>query len=749
MNNQDNYAVFEKQELCIQEEAPYCNDGCPLGVDVRAMIRQISGDKLEAAYSEYRKRVIFAQILSRICTAPCQAGCLRKEYGDPIQIRMLEKACADYGGAKAPAKGFIRPKDGVVHIVGASLGGLACANTLARKGFTVHLYEKTDRLGGSLWEYPEHQLEREVIEKDISQNLNFERIHIHLEYHVTNDTVFEEGEVFNACSEELSFSGASKVFVLKDYLNEINSPVHVIMAGKQAATHIEQAIKGEPLAAPPVRVPTRLVVPDPDVGQDSEAILPENGENYTRAEAIREAARCIQCQCMACTKSCLLLKSNKGYPKVYINHAQQSLRTINLIHRKLAARRTNACNLCGLCGEVCPNGLDMGEVYMKSRRIMHANAQLPEAFHEFWLRDMAFSTSDEVSLCRQQSGYNTSAYLFFPGCQMGGSLPEYVSDTYRHLCTSLEGGVALCVDCCGAPSEWAGYPELTQPMIQRFHTSWEELGRPKVILACPSCEKIFSRYHPDIPTVSLWSVLEVKPDQKNLPCEDKRVAVFDPCSSRNNPAEQQSIRRMLKAMGYCVEELPKHGQYAQCCGYGGLIYASNPELAGDIRSDRILDSALPYVTYCVNCREVFASGGKKVWHILDLMFGGEDRAGQKPPDWSSRRANRIRLKKELLQEFWGEAMQRNSEPFEDIKLTIPEELGERMEKELIMADDIRQVVFHAEGTNEKLIYENGHFLAHLRVGHNTYWAEYQPWEGGFLLHNAYTHRMRIKEVGDG
>lgn len=744
MNNQDNFAVFEKQELCIQDEAPFCTDGCPLGVDVRTMIRQITAGKLEAAYSEYRKRVIFAQILSRICTAPCQAGCLCKELGDSIQIRMLEQACAEYG-AKVPPKGFIRPKDGVVHIVGGSLGGLACANVLARKGFTVHLYEKTERLGGHLWEYSEQQIKREVIEKDIAQNLNFDQIHIHLENCVTFSEDFGEGVIFQACGGEFSFSGEGRVFLIKDYLEKDSSPAQEIAAGKQAATHIEQAIKGEPLGEPPIKVPTRLVVPNQEVGQDLDAILPENGGSYTRNEAVKEAGRCIQCQCMACIKSCLLLKTNKGYPKTYINHAKQSLRTINLIHRKMAARRTNACNLCGLCGEICPNGLDMGGVYMKSRRIMHANGQLPEAFHEFWLRDMDFSTSNEVSLCRTQPGYDTTAYLFFPGCQMGGSLPEYVSDTYRHLSDSLEGGVALCLDCCGAPSEWAGYPERTQPIVQGFQDKWEKLGRPKVILACPSCEKMFREYHRDIPIVSLWSVLDEKTPLQNLTDKRKRVAVFDPCSSRNNPEEQQSIRRMLTAMGYQVEELPMHGRYAQCCGYGGLIYASNPELAEDIRSDRIGDSTLPFVTYCVNCREVFASGGKQVWHILDLLFGGEDRAGQKPPDWSTRRANRIKLKKALLHEFWREEMRRNPEPFEAIKLMIPESLGDRMEKELILVDDIKRVVYHAEKTDEKLEYENGHFLSHLKVGHNTYWVEYQLCEDGFLVHNTYTHRMSIKE----
>lgn len=750
MSGQDDYSVFKKQELCIQEEAPYCTGSCPLGVDARAMLRQIMADKLESAYSDYRKRVIFAKILSRICRAPCQSACLRKDFGDPIQIRLLEQACAEHAGDKPLPKIFIPAKNAAVHVVGGSLAGLACANTLARKGFTVHIHEKTGRLGGRLWAHPADQLPPELIAEDIGQNLNFSQLHTHLETEITALAAFPaEDFVFVACAAEPAFFNRQNVFFLKDYPEAAASPAHEILAGKQAAAHVEQAFKGEPPASWPVSPPTRLVVPNPDAGQNRQAVAPGSGGGYTRSEAVQEAARCLQCQCLECTKFCLLLKNNKSYPKVYINHAQQSLRTLNQLHRKIAARRTNACNLCGLCGEICPNGLDMGEVYLKSRRIMHADGQLPEAFHEFWLRDMAFARSDAAALCRAQSGHEKSAYMFFPGCQMGGSLPEYVSDTYRYLCAKLAGGVALSVDCCGAPSEWAGYAELTRPIIESFKKDWEALGRPKVILACPSCKKMFNAYHAEIPTLSLWTVLGENPPQVKAPAEAGKIALFDPCSSRYNPEEQQSIRKLLQDMGCALEELPLHGRLAQCCGYGGMIYASNPELADEIRSDRISAGELPYVTYCVNCREVFAGGGKKVWHILDLLFGGAERAGQKPPDWSTRRANRIRLKKQLLQEFWMEDAQRTPEPFESITLIIPQELSEKMEKDLITADDIKQVVYQAEQSGKKLIYENGHILAYSKLYYSTYWVEYQPDEKGFLLHNAYSHRMALTERQDG
>lgn len=38
-------------------------------------------------------------------------------------------------------------------------------------------------------------------------------------------------------------------------------------------------------------------------------------------------------------------------------------------------------------------------------------------------------------------------------------------------------------------------------------------------------------------------------------------------------------------------------------------------------TSRAKEEELPYVTYCVNCRESFAGQGKEAVHILDLLFG--------------------------------------------------------------------------------------------------------------------------------
>ena len=79
-------------------------------------------------------------------------------------------------------------------------------------------------------------------------------------------------------------------------------------------------------------------------------------------------------------------------------------------------------------------------------------------FTIFGLREFTFSNSEDARLVRNQANRDTdaSAYVFFPGCRMGSSNPEYVMQTYRYLTAALKGGVGIAVACCGAPAEWSG-----------------------------------------------------------------------------------------------------------------------------------------------------------------------------------------------------------------------------------------------------------------------------------------------------
>jgi hypothetical protein len=167
-----------------------------------------------------------------------------------------------------------------------------------------------------------------------------------------------------------------------------------------------------------------------------------------------------------------------------------------------------------------------------------------------------------------------------------------------------------------------------------------------------------------------------------------------------------------------------------------------PPYAQQVVKDRTSVSSQPYITYCINCRDIFASAKKRAWHILDLVFGlnGSDRL---PPTLTERRNNRITLKRQVLKEFWNETAEQEEPRME---LTISPELGRKLNDAYLLETDLAAVVEHCERSGKKILDPaTGTFSGHLLIGNMTYWAEYRsaPF-GGFELVNAYGHRMSIE-----
>ncbi|MCE5286230.1 MAG: (Fe-S)-binding protein, partial [Pelosinus sp.] len=357
---------------------------------------------------------------------------------------------------------------------------------------------------------------------------------------------------------------------------------------------------------------------------------------------------------------------------------------------------------------------------------------------DFALRDMEFSNSDKFVMKRHQPGFSKSKTVFFPSCQLAASQPEYIKPIYQFLCEKIAGGVGLWLGCCGAPASWAGRAELFQQTMKEWKDSWLSIGKPDIITACPTCFYMFKNHLPDIPVEMLWTLLDRigLPDTAKL--APQKLAIHDSCMTRNETKLQQSVRSILHKLGHEIEELPDNREHTVCCGYGGLMIYANREVAHKVINRRISQSETPYLTYCAMCHDNFLSHDKEVYHLLDLLFS--KAPAEAVPGYSQRQENRAKLKTMLLEELWGEQVMKETE----IKLIISKELMSILEERMILADDIRKVIAHAEATGDKLKdTETGHYIAYYKPVRVTYWVEYSPNEDGFLVHNAYSHRLEI------
>ena len=458
---------------------------------------------------------------------------------------------------------------------------------------------------------------------------------------------------------------------------------------------------------------------------------------YSLAEAMAEAARCLPCHCLECVKVCPYLEHYGSYPKRYIREIYNN-ETIVMGQRK-SNRMIDSCTLCGLCAEVCPEDLAMGDVCLSARQGMIEKGRMPVSHHDFALRDLAFSRSDAFTLTRHQPGHDKSALIFYPGCQLAASSPDHVARIYAHLCEHVEGGVGLVFGCCGAPAHWAARTDLFDETRAEFRASWERLGKPPIVTACLSCYRMFADHQPDVAIESLWSLLE----RIGLPASataPATLAIHDPCTTRYETRLQQSVRRLATQRGVTVQEIDG-AERTSCCGFGGLAQFANREVADKIVDRRTGQNESDYLTYCAMCRDNFARRGKRAVHILDLLYPAGDAAARADPGFSARQENRGRLKRSLLRDVWGENV---NEPATDIELVVSAEVRADLEKKLILLDDIRQTIRHAESSGEKLVdRKSGRFVACHRPVRITYWVEYTVDDGRYTVHRAYSHRMEL------
>ncbi len=761
--------LSDLQNQCIQEEIPHCQTDCPLHIDVRTLIKHVQSGNFKSAWKGYHKQVKFPGIVSRTCPQPCRRRCKRNEVDEAISIRLLERACDDYGYSEERPRFATFKKNKQVTVIGGGLAGITCAMQLAGKGYSVTLYEATEKLGGSLWQMDRTILSGEIIERDLAlihslsidihlgtkvekiSEITFDALLLATGFAGTIDKTLKEPDgrlLTNPVSLESSSSGIFAAGSVNRSSKD-HSRVDSITQGLRAAISIERYFKNASLTLgreneqnKHTRIYTNLagVVPAAAVKPD------DNRSCYTRAQAEQEACRCLICQCLECTRKCVYLKHYGGYPKTYINEMGTSIDALDGVTSRTANRLINACSLCGLCEEICPTGLNTGEAALAGRQIMFEQNVMPQAFHDFRLRDMAFSNSGRFHLSKNQPGTEKSRYMFYPGCQLAASRPEYIEKAYQYLLENLEGGVGLGLGCCGAPAHWAGRKKLHQEQVEKFHSDWRSLARPVIITACPTCAKMIKTYDESYEVQQLWTVMKTSCVPQFSRPDNPEVAVYDPCASRYDAAAQQSIRQLLTTLGYDAVELPLNGREAVCCSYGGLIAFADPALAAKITAARISASPRPYVTYCINCREDFAKNGKTIWHVLDLMFSADVVAdGKKPPvSHSEKRRNRNILKQQLMHNIWGETMNPDPAPYERIHLIMDENIKDKLNMELILEEEIQEVIHWAESSGEKVIdTTRGCMVAHKQIGIITIWVAYQPENGGFRVFNAYSHRMQI------
>ena len=164
---------------CMECGVPFCQSGvelagmftgCPLHNLVPEWNDLVYTGNLNHALSRLTKTNCFPEFTGRVCPALCEAACTCGLHGDPVTVKENELAIIEAGfasGAIVPQLPAVRTGKRVA-VVGSGPAGLAAAQQLNRRGHTVTVFEREDRVGGLLvYGIPNMKLQKEIIARRI------------------------------------------------------------------------------------------------------------------------------------------------------------------------------------------------------------------------------------------------------------------------------------------------------------------------------------------------------------------------------------------------------------------------------------------------------------------------------------------------------------------------------------------------------------------------------------------------------
>ncbi|MFQ5999476.1 MAG: (Fe-S)-binding protein [Candidatus Bathyarchaeia archaeon] len=332
------------------------------------------------------------------------------------------------------------------------------------------------------------------------------------------------------------------------------------------------------------------------------------------------------------------------YPRGRISVATEILEG-NLTYSEGLANVLTACSTCMNCAQQCGSTDAKGDPLINTPRIIEAmRADIV---------DLGLAPKPYVTLSsRTEKNRNPYGELHEKRTQWaeGLDVPSGKSDiVYFVGCTSsyrrkeiaaTTAGVLKKVGipfsilkdewCCGSPLRRTGYWKLAEEMARH---NVEALKDAKtVITSCAGCTRAFVKDYPEIvgdlpfEALHITEFLETLMDEGKIKLKEpiaKKVTYHDPCHIGRELIIYDPPRNLLNAIPNIeFVEMKSIRENAWCCGGGGGLKISNPNMAVRIATDRLNHAkevgAEAIVSSCPFCKTNIVDAIKKTESDLKM-----------------------------------------------------------------------------------------------------------------------------------
>ena len=167
----DEATAIDEAMRCLNCKNSPCVAGCPVNIRIPEFITKIRECDFEGAYEIISQSSSLPAVCGRVCPqeSQCESRCVRGIKGESVGIGRLERFVADWHNAHSDKAPQTAEKNGRrVAIVGSGPSGLTCAGDLAKKGYSVTVFEALHAAGGVLvYGIPEFRLPKTIVQKEV------------------------------------------------------------------------------------------------------------------------------------------------------------------------------------------------------------------------------------------------------------------------------------------------------------------------------------------------------------------------------------------------------------------------------------------------------------------------------------------------------------------------------------------------------------------------------------------------------
>ena len=377
-------------------EAP-CRVTCPAFMNIPKMNRLIANNNFLEALKVVKEEIALPFTLGYICPAPCEKACRRAQLNEPVSICQLKKITALVDAQQKniffPEKQ--NPKNKKVAIIGAGAAGLAAAFYLLKYGYECVIFDKNEKAGGEMrYNIPDNVLPKQVLDNEIDIIKQFGAQFI-LNTEITPDffenqlqknfdaTIFATGNYFGSNLELFPFKKTkfgievlknsfavnnSGVFACGNVVSVRKMAVNSVAQGKETALLVDMFLKQQTPLKPKPYFNSKFGKLFPSEIEeykketiDIQRIEKQQGkfDDFSTAEAIQEAKRCMNCDCRKADNCKLRILSNEyDVDRKRFSFSERKLLKKYFQHEEIVYE-PEKCIKCNLCVDIAAKNSEL------------------------------------------------------------------------------------------------------------------------------------------------------------------------------------------------------------------------------------------------------------------------------------------------------------------------------------------------------------------------------------------------------